>query len=140
MAEALFRHYWFKEKRKVDLIVSSAGIHAMEGCGASEEVRDLLKEEGIDASLHHATGLTEGMIEKADLILVMTAGHKSVIKNMLPVAEDKIKLLKEFAGLETGDYDISDPFGGNLQIYRNAMQEIRTSVLKLIDKVEKYFL
>ncbi len=139
MAEALFRHYWFKRKRPVSLVISSAGIHAMEGCTATDEVQQLLEKEGIDVSVHHATQLTGSMIKMADLILVMTADHKNAIKKIAPEAGDKIKLLKEFTDDYTDNQDISDPYGGSLQIYRKTLQEIRALVLKLIDMVEDYF-
>lgn len=140
MAEALLRHYWSEEDvRPFDLQVSSAGLYACTGSSATDKVLLLLDEEGIDASLHRARQLTPKMIAEADLILTMTEAHKRMVLSMaLKDAEHKIKTLKGFAGI-TDNGDIEDPYGGDLRIYKNSLQEIRASVLKLIDTIERYF-
>lgn len=139
MAEALFRYYRHKGKHNTVVDSCSAGINAHEDCGATDEVILLLEEEGIDVSFHRARKLTREMIKQADLILVMTADHEKAVREAAPEALDRIKLLKEFTGDVSNGKNITDPFGGSLQVYRETLQEIRTSVLKLIDKLENYF-
>ncbi|MFY9114439.1 MAG: low molecular weight protein arginine phosphatase [Dethiobacteria bacterium] len=140
MAEALFRHSWSgKEAPSFDLQVSSAGLNACTGFGAADNVIFLLGEEGIDISSHRTRQLTPEMIAEADLILTMTGDHKAGVLSMaLEKEEHKIKTLKEFAGI-TDSNDIEDPYGGDLSIYKNSLQEIRASVLKLLDMIERYF-
>ncbi len=136
MAEALFKKYWFSCPRSTELVVTSAGIAAYPGDGASYEVQQLLKsEEAIDVTYHSATLLTSSMVEKAALILVMGQSHKKTVENISPEAAGKTFLLKEYVAPESASLEISDPFGRNLQIYRETMQEIKALVLKLIEKV-----
>lgn len=138
MAEALFKKYWFCRRRSVELVVTSAGIAARSGEAASDEVRQLLKsEEEIDAKYHSATFLTPPLVEKATLILVMGSSHKKTVEAISPTAAEKTFLLKEYTAPESSSFEISDPFGGNMEIYRQTMQEIKTLILKLIEKLER---
>ncbi len=136
MAEMLLKYYLENEVKAGNLEVSSAGLDALEGSDATYEVKQLLAEEGVGTFTHKARCLTSEMVDSADLILVMTGNHAKILKEEYPQAQNKIKLLKRFAGVTDGDYDITDPYGGNLQVYRNSLQEIKSSVWKLISKLE----
>ncbi|MFZ3578593.1 low molecular weight protein arginine phosphatase [Virgibacillus sp. DJP39] len=49
------------------------------------------------------------------------------------------KDLQKINGLESSliDYDISDPFGGNLTVYQETLEELDTYISQLIKKIEK---
>ncbi len=136
MAEMLLKFYLENEVKAGNLEVSSAGLDALEGSDATYEVKQLLVEEGVGAFTHRARRLTFEMVDSADLILVMTANHARILKKEYPQAQNKIKLLKEYSGLTDSEYDIIDPYGGNLQVYRNSLQEIKSSIWKLISKLD----
>ncbi len=95
----------------------SAGLCAPEGEGANEKAVLSAKKLGVDISGHKARTLTKEMLEAADKVVVMTEG----IKRILPCPE-KVVTIYEFAG-ETGD--LSDPFGGNSEIYDACAGEIK---------------
>ncbi len=137
MAEAIFKHYWSISQRSDKISVGSAGINAVEGSNAALEVKRLLAEEGVGLSDHSAKNLTPEMINYASLILVMTVDQKKILENKYPEARGKVKLLKEFAGSAERNYNIADPFGGNIEIYKNTLQDIKKAILKLIKKLEE---
>lgn len=136
MAEALLRHYWEREGDDRELKISSAGLAAIPGDQASEHVHTLLSEEGVDVSAHEAALLNDALVEKAELILVMTAGHKEALLARFPQAGSKTYLLKEYAGINASNLDVADPFGCSLAKYRHALEEIRESIAKLMVKLK----
>ena len=100
-----------------NIIVSSAGLFALEGEKASVEALEVLRNEGIDLSIHKARQVTKNMLFNSDLILTMTKNHKEMLLNYFPDLKEKIYTLKEYAyGVED---DIMDPFGRGLPAYED---------------------
>lgn len=93
---------------------------------AREAIKTLYGEDLLAA--HKPKSLTPKIIEKADLILVMT----SPMKHGLPTA--KTYTLKEYGG---GDDDIMDPFGGDLDCYLKCANELSDSLDKVIARLLK---
>jgi protein-tyrosine-phosphatase len=65
-----------------------------------------------------------GILNEADLVLVMEPGHRSGVLGLSPIADTKTKLLGEIAGFRGPDAVVADPFGGNLDSYRRTYQKI----------------
>lgn len=118
-----------------DFEIASAGLAVNPGDRASAQVRTLLAEEGIDVSSHTAVSLDAALVERADLILVMTGRHLSVLLEQFPQAAAKTDLLKDYAGTAGLCSDIADPFCGSLEKYRQTLEEIRDSITKSIAKL-----
>ncbi len=131
MAENLFRTMIKTEKLDIDEI-SSAGINAIPDQYASENAEEVMHEKGIDIEPHRSQMLTMKLTEEMDLILTMTETHKQVILKTAPWLEEKVFTLKEYVGL---DGDISDPFGGSLEVYKASARDIEDSLEKLIEKL-----
>lgn len=134
MAEALMKHMCPRKARLQDLEISSAGLSACDGGGASEETKRVLKEEGIDINNHISRQITREHVRRADLILVMTSGHRRTLGDMVPEADKKIHLLKSFDADAEGS-EIDDPFGAGLSTYRKTMQEIKRAIEGLLAKL-----
>lgn len=111
------------------MIVESAGIMAAEGENASENAIGIMHEYGIDITEHRSYQLREKDVEEADLILTMTYGQKMMISQLAP---EKVFTLGEFSG---NDADISDPYGGDLEEYRETAEEIYDM---MVDAAEKF--
>ncbi len=133
MAENLFRTMIKTEKLDIDEI-SSAGINAIPDQYASENAEEVMHEKGIDIEPHRSQMLTIKLTEEYDLILTMTNSHKESILSTAPWLDRKAFTLKEYVGL-TGD--ISDPFGGSIEVYRDSLNDIEDSLKKLIEKLKK---
>lgn len=134
MAQGLFQKLWKElSSQKIDVQVASAGVGAAEGLKASEEALEILRSEGLDFSGHRSSRVRAEMVEKADYILVMGSAHKEYLLKLFPEAAEKIWLLTEFAGMNTGD--VPDPFGQGLEYYRRVAAILKEALKKIIKKL-----
>jgi len=96
MAEAIAKKLLSEEFGESNVEVISAGTAALEGSPASPQAVEVMKKKGIDLLGHRAKRVTPELIEKADLVLTMTEGHKRQILAMVPSAWGKVFTLKEY--------------------------------------------
>jgi Protein-tyrosine-phosphatase len=131
MAEGLMRRA-LKELGKENITVSSAGVSAIDGFQPTGETIEVMKRNGIDASDFISKSLTDEMIIGSDLILAMTAHHKSDIIEQVPEAAFKTYLLKEYGARDNScgqaGMDISDPIGKPMEVYERTLEEIKEEV------------
>lgn len=116
-------------KDDLDVLIDSAGLWAVPGNAASENAVEALSEMGIDLSCHRSKPLSNDLIEQADIILVMTSEHKSML---IPYASDKTYTLLEYADMEG---DVSDPYGGDIYTYERTAQQIYEALKKIEEKL-----
>lgn len=128
MAEVLFTNRMGPDS---EWEATSAGIYAGNGSPASTNAMAALRELNMDLSQHHSKPLTAELVEAADLIVTMTAGHRFQILQDFPEVGNKVCLIKSF-GTSKVPADISDPFGGSLNIYKNTRDEIDQALSDLI--------
>jgi protein-tyrosine-phosphatase len=128
MAEALFNHHMGNDG---EWTATSAGTFAGINAAASAQAIEAMQELGIDISRHRSKPLTAELINTADLIVAMTHGHCFQICQDFPEVGNKVCLIKSF-GTSKVPADISDPFGGSLNIYRKTREEINRALSDLI--------
>jgi protein-tyrosine-phosphatase len=110
-------------KSKQDYTVQSAGIGAFSGQPASRHSITIAKERGLDLTRHRSRAVTVDVVDKATHIFALSRNHLAALLDDYPEAEDKIYLLSEFTSDDTlRGRDVSDPFGGGQEDYRE-MQE-----------------
>ncbi len=138
LAEALFRGL---VKGREDISVTSAGVGAFSGQQASKHSITLAKEEGEDLSGHRSKAVTIDLVEKATHIFALGRGHLAAILDDFPEAEDKVYLVTEFAADDRlRGKDIADPFGGDLEDYREVkelLEKCLPSLLAYMDQTWK---
>jgi len=78
-------------------------------------------------------------LKNADLVLTMTKEQKEILKSFFIEEKDKIYTLKEYNGDKENFCEISDPFGGDLEKYRNTFLEIENEIIKLKSKIKDNF-
>ncbi len=122
MAEAILR-----KKCGENIEVKSAGIFAGDGSPASANTAQVLQENGMECQ-HSSSLLTQDLVEWSACILTMTSQHKQAILHSFPQSRDKVYTLKEYVN---SSGDVSDPFGGPVEIYRETYAELEP----LIDQV-----
>ena len=128
MAEGLLKHLLGLD---CGWEISSAGVHASNGLPASPGAVTALREKGIDIAAHRSQHLSPELIEKADLLITMTQGHRQAVLSAVPQSEGKVFLLKSF-GIAQSSADIYDPVGEALDIYRRVRDEIDAALPNLI--------
>lgn len=130
MAEMMAKHE--AGVRGLDVNIASAGVFAFKGAGASENASRVMHEMNLDISKHMAAPLTHELLENSNIILTMTKGHKNSILSSYPEFSNKVFTFTEYVGEEG---DILDPFGGDVNVYRNCANEIKRFIDKLFSKI-----
>ena len=121
MAVAILQH--LLQARGVDDIeVRSAGTAPWDGAPASEGSYLVSLEHGLDLSSHRARQLTTDIVADAALILGMSAGH--VDRAIQLGGAGKSFLLGAYAGEPAEDAEVSDPFGGEIEEYRETYDRL----------------
>lgn len=138
MAQALFQQLASNQGELSRMEIHSAGLAAFPGDGASEHARQALREEGVKVDDHRARMLSPEMVEEADLVLTMTRRHKETILALMPQAEGRVFVLKEycFSAGETPCLDVGDPYGLSPQAYRRVIQEFKEILPRLWEKIK----
>jgi protein-tyrosine-phosphatase len=131
MAQA-FAARELERRLAVDVQVMSAGTATISGLPASEKAVAAMAEAGMDLRLHRTTVLDKKLVEEADLVLTMTAGHRREVLRLCPEASARVFVLSEYAGLKG---DVVDPYGGGLDAYRRAADQIETLVALAVDRL-----
>lgn len=117
--------------RGLEVEVTSAGTGAWDGAPASEGAYLVGLERGLDLSGHRARLLTRELVDEADLILTMARHHRARVDEL--GGEGKVFVLGEYAG--KGDDEVSDPFGGDLTVYRDTAQELEALAEAVADRL-----
>lgn len=136
MAEALLRNSLEREGLAGEYFVSSAGTGAFPGMPASHNAVQALGAMGIDLSQHSSSVIDDDLVDRADLILTMTASHKNRLLQHRPDAVFKVYTLAEYCEAE-GKKDIDDPFGGDIDIYLGCRDEIIKLIDVLVEKLKE---
>ena len=136
MAEGLLKKYLSGKKDK-KVKVSSCGILGFTGNPPTINTVEVLKSEGVDMAGHKSSALTKDLINSADLILVMESIHKQEVLGLVPQADGKVYLLKEYVKKkdEKDDFLIPDPIGRPLEVYERVLSEIRDAVQRLMERL-----
>lgn len=133
MAEAIARaEVERREWRHVE--VASAGIAAANGSAASPEAVVVAARHGLELDGHQSRHLTPAIAEWADLVLVMSPGHLGALDRM--GAGEKATTLGDFAaGPEGQGRAVSDPFGGDVEVYAETFDELRELIAASLDRL-----
>jgi protein-tyrosine-phosphatase len=134
MAEYLFREHI--KSSHPDWKVCSAGVMAGYGAPASRFGVKVLREISIEMKDHRSRPVTLGLVENADLLVVMTAAHRDILLDQYPDAAYKVFLLKSFDPASDGG-DVLDPIGLSKDVYRYIRDEIGGAMWGLERAVER---
>jgi tRNA threonylcarbamoyl adenosine modification protein (Sua5/YciO/YrdC/YwlC family) len=128
MASALLEKKMKKEER-ADVEILSAGMMAS-GMGATEETKELLRQEGMDLSGHRSQRVSKEMLDRSDIILVMERLHEQRLLQLAPEIKNRLFLLKEFAKINN-NVDIADPIGRPYEFYAQTLGIIKEAIERI---------
>lgn len=114
MAEGFFK------KMHPEYEVYSAGLNTVFGMDVSENSVIAAKDYDVDISGHISRPLSKELLMATDLFVCLS--HSHAIQLIPVVGKGRVYVLGN---------GISDPYGGNLDIYRNCAKEIYEGLLKL---------
>ncbi len=118
MAQALFQHH---SRSKAGFEARSAGTKPAKA--VSRLATEAMAEKGIDISGQKPKPLTKDLVDRADLRISMGCG----VEESCPAV-----YLKMFE-----DWGIEDPYGGTIEDYRRARDEIEAKVKALIARISE---
>ena len=124
MAEIILRNK-LKLSGIKGIVVKSAGLTAEDGHKMSVNSQKALKLMGYKPYGFKATQASGALLIKSDLIICMTRAHKEAIKNFPNV----------YAMSEITGRDISDPYGGDLNVYVKTSHEIEDACNIILNKI-----
>lgn len=123
MAAALMARH-LRERGREDVRVVSAGL-AANGSPATGEAAAVMAEWDIDLSGHVSQQVTAELLWEADMICVMTPSHRQFLAG-IGIPEEKIFVPSP---------PIPDPFGGDLEEYRQTRDALKRAVETLADRL-----
>ena len=120
MGEALLNRYGAPH----GIFAFSRGIAADVGAPISENAAKALEDEGIvsegrnDYLNHRAMQFTKEDFDRCDGVFAISPSHASALIMAFPEYAGKIRVLG----------DISDPYGGNLEVYKACLCDIKDGI------------
>ncbi|HEU4641062.1 MAG TPA: low molecular weight protein arginine phosphatase [Gemmatimonadaceae bacterium] len=132
MAEAIARRI-ARERGMTDIEVGSAGTAAWEDAPASDGALLVCMERDTDLSSHHARLATRELLDQYDLVLAMGPHHVERLEAL--GGKGKTYLLTTYASRGAVDRPIGDPFGGELELYRETFVELERELQRLFDRI-----
>lgn len=111
----------------------SAGTTAWDDAPASDGALLVGMERGLDLESHRARLLSPTIVAEADVILAMGPHHLERVEAM--GGAGRAYLLTEFASRGASQRAISDPFGGDLAVYRRTADELAAEIEQVLDRL-----
>lgn len=131
MAEAIFNSLNNIE----GVSAASAGVNAVSGSITSRNSAAVVMENlNVDIKSRKAVQLTSELIAEADLILTMTSYISSIIKRSYEECSNKVFPLCEYVDVQG---DITDPYGGSMEIYNSTFNELKEYIGLLLKKLNE---
>ncbi len=133
-------HYYMQSrvkelKKENDYLIDSCGTYANTGEKATNNAICAIKEYNVDLTSHRAKNIRDVDIESYDLIICLTIAHKRDVLSMYPKLEGKVYTLKEYVQTDNKYIDIDDPWGLDIDVYKDCAKDIVYNVDKLLDKI-----
>ncbi|MEZ5976027.1 MAG: Sua5/YciO/YrdC/YwlC family protein [Planctomycetota bacterium] len=102
--------------------VASAGVYASLGAPASREAVQAVAERNLRLE-HSSTPIQQGLAMDPDVIYCLTRSHLNALRQVLPLGSGPAVELLDAQG-----YDIPDPIGGPLEVYRETRDAIEAAI------------
>ena len=118
--------------------ITSAGTKAAGGGRVNDIVALIARNNGFSLRQHTAEPLSDSLIKRADLILVMEQEHKDFILEKYPEAKDKVFRLMEYGWQgedEVGTLDVPDPTGKNVEDFKAFIETAHAEADRLVHEL-----
>lgn len=112
--------------------IQSAGTWAEPGRPATQLAQAVLRRRNLDLSDHRSRPLDAALLAEASIVLVMTRHHQESIQIEFPEVSGKVHLLSQ---LIDRNFDIEDPYGGNLDDYELCVADLQSILIKGYDRL-----
>ena len=121
MAEGICRKL-IAERKIENMSCQSCGLATFAGDTASPLAVEAAKKHGADISSHRSRQLNQYIFDETDVMVCMTSSHKKAVMTLNP----KFRVL-------VPSPEISDPYGGNADIYEECADRLESYISRLLD-------
>jgi protein-tyrosine-phosphatase len=118
-----------------DFTASSAGTNAWDGAPASDGALLVGMERQLDLAPHRSRKLTREIVAAADIILVMSNAHLEPVRRL--GGGGKVHIIDEYGSDGSSSEGINDPFGGDLDGYREAADSLERAIEGMFDRLAR---
>jgi protein-tyrosine phosphatase len=112
------------------IVACSAGVAASSGDPASSGAIAAMENIGLDLRKHQSQPASPSLLDRADLILTMTHNHRQNLLSRWPY------LVSKTFGLAPDQMDVSDPFGGPVEVYEACAKKIDQYLDAWVEKLD----
>lgn len=132
-AERIARRIFF-EAKMCEVEVISAGIEVSAPFPSPDFAISAGRQFGVDLEDHRSAGITEEMVLRSDMILVMETSQLLSLRGRFPGKREAIFLLPLFdehrftSRVDYHRYNISDPYGRDLEYFVACFERITRCV------------
>jgi protein-tyrosine-phosphatase len=134
LAEALARSI-ARRRDIANFTASSAGTNASDGSPPSDGALLVGIERQLDIGAHRSRKLTPEDVAAADLILVMSSAHLEPVRQL--GGAGKAHLVDEYGSDGKSSEGVNDPFGGDLEGYREAVDALERAIEGMFDRLTR---
>jgi protein-tyrosine-phosphatase len=113
--------------------IHSGGLDTKAGKEADPLASAVAQGNALSLEAHVTTPLTQELVDRSDLILVMEVVHRSELLQKYPSAEGKVFQLGDFNNMLSRE--ISDPYGGTRADFEFCYESIRRSCDGLLKRL-----
>ncbi|RAH38208.1 low molecular weight protein-tyrosine-phosphatase [Halomonas sp. SL1] len=114
--------------------IESAGLGALVGQGVETTAKELAEADGLSVEAHQARQITQEMLQRADLILVMSEGQRRAIGEMAPATLGKTMLIGRWLDGGKG-LEIPDPYRKSREAFEHVHQMLKDATEAWVAKV-----
>ncbi|MHB1653181.1 MAG: low molecular weight protein arginine phosphatase [Desulfitobacteriaceae bacterium] len=114
--------------------VGSVGLEAGEGEPASPQAVRAMQERGSNLSEHRSRRITPVLAMEADFLIPMTKHQERLLRAKFPEYTDRIRCLGDWG---TEGYDVGDPWGGPIEVYRECADQIARLLLHVQKEIQQ---
>ena len=138
MAEGILKKM-LPENSKDKIHICSAGTGGFLNISATYLAIEIARENGADIQHHLSQGITNFLMQRSNLVLVMAKKHEKLLKTQFPKFQENVFLLKDFALENKNDSnpDIDDPIGQSKEFYSKIYSEIELEIIRILPEVLK---
>ncbi len=123
MAEGIFNK--LAAEKGIDVVAESFGLQTVSGLPVSENSVKACAEIGVDLSGKRSVSVNDAILDRYEKFYCMSRNHSIILSEYFDIALDKLSVI-----------NVSDPYGGDENVYRQCRNQIYNSVNEIIDKYE----
>lgn len=116
--------------------VGSAGTWTVNGSPAHPKAVEVANAMGLDLKTHQTRVVTNDLLHKADLVVVMQSSHKEALETEFQEVRGRVVLLGNLAGISGGD--ITDPAAEQFSQPETTARIINSCIEKAFPKLVEY--